>query len=117
MTDIKVRAYKFSLEIIQIIKRLNNKHFVYSILLKQLTRSATSVGANLIEGKAACSKKDFIKFYTISLKSANETKYWLALLRDTKILGKEESQKLLEEIEEISKIIATIIINTKKNMK
>ena len=55
---------------------------IYWIISDQLLRSATSIGANIIEAKAASSKKDFIRFYEISLKSANETKYWLCLLRD-----------------------------------
>ena len=41
----------------------------------QLLRSATSIGANVVEAKSASSKRDFIKFYEIALKSANETKY------------------------------------------
>ena len=73
--DIKLRCYNFSLSIIQLIDSIYIKQIFYS-LINQLLRSSTSVGANLIEARAAHSKKDFIKFYEISLKSSNETKYW-----------------------------------------
>ena len=53
---------------------------VFYSLISQLLRSATSIGANLVEARAAHSKKDFIKFYEIALKSSNETKYWLCLI-------------------------------------
>mgnify|MGYP003866386553 CR=1 FL=1 len=55
---------------------------VYWVISDQLLRAATSIGANIVEAKASSSKRDFIKFYEIALKSANETKYWLGLLRD-----------------------------------
>jgi len=62
-------------------QRLTEKR-VYWTVTDQLIRSATSIGANIIEGKSASSKKDFIRYYEIAFKSANETKYWLGLLRD-----------------------------------
>ncbi len=80
--DVKVRAYKFSLDIIKFVNNLPNKRAFWSIG-DQLLRSSTSIGANMIEAKAASSKRDFVKFYEISLKSANETKYWICLLRDS----------------------------------
>ena len=112
--DIKLRCYEFSLVIIQLIDSINIKQIFYS-LINQLLRSSTSVGANLIEARAAHSKKDFIKFYEISLKSSNETKYWLCLLRDGLKIDKNKIDNLLSEINEISKIIATIIIKLKKS--
>jgi len=87
---------------------------LYFSLFDQLIRSASSIGANLVEGFAGSSKNDFVKFYTIALKSANETKYWLSLIKETADLDKGEIQKFTKETDEISKIIATIIINTKK---
>jgi four helix bundle protein len=87
---------------------------VNSSLFEQLIRSATSVGANVIEGMAGSSKKDWIRFYTIALKSANETKYWLCLIRDTIQISNAKVQELISEADEISKIIASIIINANK---
>jgi len=113
--NIKHRAYHFSKAIVLFVK--NQKYpIVFLSLFDQLIRSATSVGANLVEGIAGSSKNDFIKFYTISLKSANETKYWLCLIRDTVIENKqEELNKLINEANELSKIIASIVIKSKEN--
>ncbi len=111
--DIKHRAYDFAKQIILFIRGQQYDR-VYISIVDQLIRSATSVGANLVEGHAGSSKNDFVKFYTIALKSANETKYWVCLLRDTIWKQQEEElNKLLKEADALSKIVATIIIKTK----
>lgn len=110
--DIKHRAYIFSKNTINYITSVKIDRIYFSIF-DQLLRSATSIGANLVEGSAGASRKDFINYYTIALKSANETKYWLCLIRDTLNVDKNIVKELLEEADEISKIIARIIISTK----
>lgn len=110
--DIKKRSYLFALEIIKLIKSLN-KDFSTEIIAKQLLRSATSIGANIIEGQASSSKKDFVNFHTHSLKSANETKFWLGLLRDSNMADKEQVNFLLEETKELANIVASIVISAK----
>lgn len=79
-------------------------------MFDQLLRSATSIGANVVEGRAGSSKKDWKNFYVIALKSANETKYWLCLIRETLEVDKLTVNKLIKEADEISKIIASIIV-------
>lgn len=112
--DIKQRCYQFSKEIIGFISSAKYERIYFSVF-DQLLRSATSVGANIVEAKSGSSTKDFKKFYIIALKSANETKYWLCLIRDTILTeNKEQINKLLKEADEISKIIASIIINLPK---
>lgn len=112
-TELKYRCYYFSIEIIKLSEQLPNEK-VYWIISDQLLRSATSIGANIIEAQAASSKRDFIKFFEISLKSANETKYWLGLLRDaTKKSDKEKINKLLKETEEISNILGASLLTLK----
>ncbi len=110
--NIRHRCFYFSKEIIRFVKECNYER-VFSSLFDQLVRSSTSIGANVTEGKAGSSKKDWIRFYVIALKSANETKYWLCLVRDTMNVEKEKIEVLIQEADEISKIIASIIINTK----
>ncbi len=114
-TDLKVRCYYFSIKVIRFLTTLPEKK-VYWTISDQLMRSATSVGANIIEGKSASSRKDFIKFYEIALKSANETKYWLGLLRDATDADKPAARALLLEAEEISRMLGASII-TLKNKK
>lgn len=113
--DIKHRCYDFSKRIVILISRTKSERIHFSIF-DQLLRSATSIGANVIEGKSGSSRKDFKNFYTIALKSANETKYWICLIRDTQIstIEKGELNELLKEADELSKIIASIIINLNK---
>ncbi len=72
--NIKHRAYNFSKNIVLYVGQVKIEKVYFSIY-DQLVRSATSIGANLVEGSAGSSKNDFLKFYTIALKSANETKY------------------------------------------
>lgn len=108
----KKSSYYFSLNVIRLIDSINVKT-VFNSLINQMIKSATSVGANLVEARSAHSKKDFIKFYEISLKSSNETKYWLCLIRDGLKINKDKINELLSEVDEISKIIASIIIKLK----
>lgn len=109
--DIRHRSYHFSKELVLFIGGLKFEKIYFS-LFAQLMRSGTSIGANLVEGKAGSSKKDFKNYYKIALKSANETKYWICLIRDTVLIDqKDKLNELLKEADEISKIIASIIIN------
>lgn len=110
--DIKHRAYIFSREVVGYVGEVKFDRIYFSIF-DQLVRSATSIGANLVEGRAGTTKKDFLNYYAIALKSANETKYWLCLIRDTLDIDKNRIKGLLDEADEISKIIAKIIISTK----
>lgn len=88
----------------------------YWVIGDQLLRSATSIGANIIEAKSSSSKRDFIKFYEIALKSANESKYWFGLLRDATEADKDKINKLLLELTEISKMLGSSVL-TLKNKK
>lgn len=110
--DIKKRCYQFSKDLLQFINKAKYERIHYSIF-DQLLRSGTSIGANVVEGGGGTSKKDVINFYHIALKSANETKYWLCLVRDSFDCDKIELRSLLNEADEISKIIASSIIKMK----
>ncbi|PJA64479.1 MAG: four helix bundle protein, partial [Candidatus Portnoybacteria bacterium CG_4_9_14_3_um_filter_40_10] len=86
---------------------------VNDIIGKQLLRSGTSILANYIEANSASSKKDFINFFTHSLKSSNESKVWLTILRDLKKGEEKETDWLLNELIEISNVIASSILTLK----
>jgi four helix bundle protein len=116
-TEIKYRTYQFSLEIIRFIGALPNKK-VYWVIGDQLLRSATSIGANIVEAQAASSRRDFVRYYEIALKSANETKYWLCLLRDADILDNTSKViKLLQETTEIARILGASLLTLKGKRK
>jgi four helix bundle protein len=110
--NIRHRCFFFSKEIILFVRESKYDR-IYSSLFDQLIRSATSIGANVVEGRAGSSKKDWRNFYVIALKSANETKYWLCLIRDTiEGISKNKLDKLIKEANELSKIIASILISS-----
>ena len=110
--DFKKRLYNWVLRLIKFIDKLP-KDSVCNIMGKQLLRSGTSVLANYIEANSASSKKDFINYFTHSLKSANESKVWLALLRDTNKGDKDKLKWLLEELGEIANILGSSILTLK----
>jgi len=110
--EFKKRIYAWVLRMIKFIDDLS-KGSVNDVMGKQLLRSGTSSLANYVEANSASSKRDFINFFTHSLKSANESKVWLSLLKDLKKGDKDEVTFLLKELIEISNIIATSILTLK----
>jgi len=110
--EVKYRAFYLSIDVIKFIENLEYKQSI-KIISYQLIRSITSVGANIVEAKSSSSKKEFLNYFQISLKSANETKYWLAMLRELLPNKKEDIEIFLTEIEEISKIIGTSVLTMK----
>ncbi len=108
--DIKQRTYQFSLDIIVFCQKLP-KGYASHVICNQLLRAATSIGANVVEAKCASSKREFAKFYRISLKSANETQYWLGLLRDSDIdVDSTNVDTLINEVVEICRILAKSLL-------
>jgi four helix bundle protein len=105
-SDLKRRIYLWTLTIIKLLKKLP-KNYVFEVLGKQLLRSGSSILANFVEAQAASSRKDFTNFINHSLKSANESKVWLSLIKDS--IGDEQIKKdlgiLLKESIEISNIL------------
>ncbi|MFQ6032033.1 MAG: four helix bundle protein [Candidatus Zixiibacteriota bacterium] len=79
--DIKKRTFTYALEIIKFIDQLNKNDLSVQVIARQLLRSGTSIGANVIEAQTSSSKKEFTNFLNHSLKSANESKFWLAPLK------------------------------------
>jgi four helix bundle protein len=109
------RLIKFSLEVIKFCEEIRTNRNLWS-LADQLIRSATSIGANVTEARASSSKADYINFFQIALKSANETKYWLILIRESSNKFKIKANYLLGEVNEIANIIAAGVL-TMKNKK
>lgn len=105
----KIRLYQFTLKLVSFIEKLP-KDRVTDIIVGQLLRSGTSIMANYIEAYAASSRKDFTNFFNHALKSANESKFWIALLRDTKKANTEEANIFLKELDEICRIFGSSIL-------
>jgi len=111
-TELKHRAYRYSIKMIQFLDTLPGDVSTM-IIAKQLLRSSTSIGANIVEAKGASSKRDFTNFFSYALKSANESLYWLGLLRDAKKINGTEIKYLLNETEELAKILGSSILTLK----
>ena len=111
-SDFIKRLIHFSLEILKLSKKLK-KSSVFWPVIDQLIRSSTSIGANVVEAQSASSKRDYLKFFEIALKSANETKYWLILIRESSSNFKIEADQFLREVNELSKVIASSILTLK----
>ena len=85
------------------------------ILSKQMLRSGTSIGANIVESRNAQSNADFISKLSIALKEADETAYWFELMRRTEYITEEEFDSINNDLGElIAMLISTI--KTKKNL-
>lgn len=109
------KTYSFAVKIVKLSQYLVSEKKEY-VLSKQILRSGTSVGANTEEAIGGISKKDFIAKLHISYKEARETKYWLKLLKDTGYISEEEFKVYYKDIEEILRILYSIIKSSKNNL-
>ena len=82
---------------------------------KQLYRSGTAVGALVREGEFAQSKADFINKYSVALKEANETQYWLKLLHHGKFIDDKTFDSIIKDAEEVTALLVSIVKTSKEN--
>src|SRR4051794_2929891 len=101
--DIHERTFDFAVKIVEFCRTLESIPSNW-ILSKQLTKSGTSVGANVEEAQGAQSKSDFIAKMSIALKEARETNFWLRVIKKSKASNSETLTFLIEESNEIMKI-------------
>ncbi len=112
---IKEKSFDFALRIVNLYKFLCEKKREF-VLSKQLLRSGTAIGALVREAEHAESKMDFIHKMAIAQKEANETDYWIDLLHKSGYLDEKQYQSINNDIQELLKIISSIIITTKNNL-
>ena len=108
------KALDFSVRIVNLYKYLRDERHE-TVMSKQILRSGTSIGANASEAIAAESTDDFVHKLTISLKEANETKYWILLLHRTQFITENEFESIMTDCQELRKLIGSIISSTKRN--
>lgn len=108
------KAYKFAIRIVNLHKVLQDRKEY--ILSKQLLRSGTAIGALLWESEQAQSKADFIHKVNIALKEANESYYWISLLKDTGYMNETEYESLINDCDELIKLTASVVKTSKKNI-
>jgi four helix bundle protein len=109
------KSFAFAVRVVNLYKYLCREKKEY-VLSKQLLRSGTAIGALVREAEQAESKPDFIHKLAIALKEANETEYWLLLLRETGYLNANEAESIITDNKEFLKLLTSIINTTKQRM-
>ena len=110
------KSYLFALRVVKLYKYLIKQHKEYT-LSKQILRSGTSIGALVREAQYAQSAKDFINKLSIALKEANETEYWILLLKDSEFITKKMYENIQPDINELKKILTASINTAKKKLE
>ena len=114
--DIKDRSFLFALECLKLYKNISSEHREF-IITKQLSRSASSVGANIREAQNSSSKKEFVYKLSIAQKECNESIYWIELLIAFLEVNSEGIKKLQKEANELLRILSSIVLNTKQKIQ
>jgi four helix bundle protein len=112
--DIVVRTFDLAVSVIQLCVKLDERPGVGRILMSQILRAGTSVPANVEEAQAAQSKADFVSKISIALKEARETHLRLRLLVPAKVVPTDDLLPLIQEADEIKRVIGAIIVSTKR---
>ncbi|WP_420581747.1 four helix bundle protein [Reichenbachiella sp.] len=112
---LKEKSYDFALSIIKEVLVIKDRHKEFD-LSRQLIRSGTAVGALVREAEFGQTKKDFIHKLSISLKEANETDYWLSLLKDAGLMEMSSYKELSPKCEELLKMLIASIKTARSNL-
>jgi four helix bundle protein len=113
--DIVIRTFNFAVTVIQLCVKLDERPGVGRVLMSQILRAGTSVPANVEEAQAAQSKADFVSKMSIALKEARETHLRLRLLVPANVVPTTDLSSLIQEADEIKRIIGAILVSTKRS--
>lgn len=104
---IRTKSKQFAVRIVKLNRYLIDEKQEY-VLVRQILRSGTSIGANVAESEYAISRNDFALKLYIALKECNETRYWLELLYETEYITEEQFRSLIADCIELQKILTAI---------
>ena len=111
---ILMKSYDFAVRCVNLYKYLCDEKHDY-IIGKQILRSGTSVGANVKEAIRGVSKADFSAKLSIALKEASESEFWLEILRDTHYISRQQAESMLNDCQEILKLLMSIVKSSREN--
>jgi four helix bundle protein len=112
--EIRARSFAYALRAIRLYQCLQErKDGAGWIIGKQYLRAATSIGANVEEAQAGESRADFIHKLGVAQKEARESRFWLRLMAESRIVPQTRLRPLLKETEELLAVITSIIVSTK----
>ena len=113
-SELRTRAKAFALQIIAICDEIDTRKG-RGVLVNQIVKSATSIGANIHEANYASSKADFINKFHIALKECEETEYWIDMLAGSNSISNEVSKELLQNCGVIRRMLVKSITTAKEN--
>ena len=113
---LKKKSYAFAIRIVNMSQYLITEKKEY-ILSKQVLRSGTAIGALITESKRAESSADFIHKLNIALKEADETLYWISLLKDTRLIDEKMYGSISKDANQLIAMLVSSIKTTKLNLK
>ncbi len=113
--DIEPRTYKHAIKVIKLVDKFPKTTAAF-ILGKQIIRSGSSINSNIIHARSSLTRKEFIYYYNHAKREAKETKSWLLMCKDADLISSENVMSLLDENEEIIKILVKIVKNS-QNIK
>ncbi|MGB9706501.1 MAG: four helix bundle protein [Microgenomates group bacterium] len=111
--EFKKRIYRFVLELIAFVDTLPKNDSACRVISEQMIDSGTGIISNYIEAQVASSKKDFTNYFHHCLKCCNETKVWIALVKDSGKVDLKRADKLLQELKEIADIFGSSLLTLK----
>lgn len=114
--DIEERTFNFAVRVIKMVLKLPNNPATW-VIGKQVIDSATSINSNVVQARGGVSKKDFTNHMKIACKEAKETYRWIEMMVASGLITSAMTQDLLNENEEIIKILVTIIKTSISNIK
>ena len=115
-SELRTRAKSLALKVISACDTVDTKKG-RGVLVNQITRSATSIGANIHEANYASSKADFVNKFHIALKECVETEYWIEMLVGSNCINNDTSKELLQECGVIRRLLVKSINTAKSSIK
>ena len=112
---VQAKSYSFALRIIKLHEFMQNGA-TSKVLGSQILRSGTAIGALVAESVNAQSKADFVNKMNIALKEANETDYWLSLLKDSQIITHQQYESIHADCSELVALLVTIVKTSKSSI-
>lgn len=116
--DIRERTMDYAVRAVKLFRYLQKtRDEVARVIGRQYLRSATSIGANLVEGLSGESRRDFLHKYGIAQKEARESLYWLTLLKRANVVAGTRLRDILDETDQIVAILTSIVVKTKAKVR
>ncbi len=108
------KSYKFALRIVKLSQYLNDEKHEF-VLSKKILDSGTAIGVLIEEAKQGENRTDFLQKFSVANKEAFKTNFWLRLLRDDDFLSEKQTQSLLDDCEELQRLLIASLKTAKKS--